>query len=75
MKLIERNLGLEVELREGIVSVIVIEKISLRLSVVEQLYLGQMGKEVDWVLVENEKNYDLSQKNRNYSGAFFIGIK
>lgn len=62
MKLIERNLGLEVDLREGIVSVIVIEKIPLRLSIVEQLYLGQMGKEVEWVLVENEKNYDLSKK-------------
>lgn len=62
MKLVERELGLEIQLKENIVSVIVIEDISLRLSIIEELYSQIMGKEGNWLLVENEKNYEISKK-------------
>ena len=62
MKLVERELGLEIQLKENIVSVIVIEDVSLRLSIIEELYSQIMGKEGNWLLVENEKNYEISKK-------------
>ena len=57
MKLVERELGFEIELRENIVSVIVLENVTDRLSFVEELYSQMLGKEGNWLLVENEKNY------------------
>lgn len=62
MKLVERELGLEIELKENVISVLVIEKVGLRLSIVEELYSQVMGKEGNWILVENEKNYELGKK-------------
>ena len=62
MKLVERELGLEIELKENVISVLVIEKVGLRLSIVEELYSQVMGKEGKWILVENEKNYELGKK-------------
>lgn len=61
MKLSERELGLEIELKENVTSVIVLEDITLRLSLIEELYLQLQGKEGNWLLAENEKNYDLSK--------------
>lgn len=62
MKLVERELGLEIELKENTVSVIVLENVEDRLSFVEELYAQVMGKEGKWLLVENEKSYDLDRK-------------
>ncbi len=61
MKLIERELGLKVELKENIISVIILEDITLRLSLIDKLYLQLTGKDGNWILVENEKNYELSK--------------
>lgn len=61
MKLIERELGLEIELKENIISVVVLEDISLRLSLIEALRLQIMGKEGNWLLTESEKSYELSK--------------
>lgn len=62
MKIIERNIGLEVELKENKIPVIVIEDIAIRLSLINSLYAEAMGKEGNWLIVENEKNYELSKK-------------
>ena len=62
MKLVERELGFVIELRENIVSVIVLENVTDRLSFVEELYSQMLGKEGNWLLVENEKNYELAKK-------------
>lgn len=62
MKLVERKFGLEIELKENITSVIVVEKLELRLSIIESLYSEIMGKEGNWLLVENEMNYELTKK-------------
>lgn len=62
MRLVERELGLELELKENVVSVIVVEDIALRLPMIENLYSQVMGKEGNWLLVENEKNYDLGKE-------------
>ena len=53
MKLVERELGFEIELRENIVSVIVLENVTDRLSFVEELYSQMLVKEGNWLLVEN----------------------
>lgn len=62
MRLIERELGLDVELKENKVSVIVVEDVAFRLPIVEGLYMQVMGKDGNWLLVENEKNYELEKK-------------
>lgn len=62
MKLVERELGLEIELKENMVSVIVLENVADRLPFVEELHSQVLGKEGNWMLVENEKNYELSKK-------------
>ena len=62
MRLIERELGLDIELKENKVSVIIVEDITFRLSIVEELYLQVMGKEGNWLLIENEKKYELAKK-------------
>lgn len=62
MRLVERELGLEIELKENVVSVIVVEDVAFRLPMVEGLYSQVMGKDGRWLLVENEKNYELSKK-------------
>lgn len=62
MKLVERELGLEIELRENTASVIVLENVADRLSFVDELYSQVMGKEGNWLLVEDEKNYELGKK-------------
>ncbi|MCF2643016.1 MAG: type II-A CRISPR-associated protein Csn2 [Lachnospiraceae bacterium] len=62
MKLVERELGLEIELRENTASVIVLEDVVGRLPFVEELYSQVMGKEGNWLLVEDEKNYELGKK-------------
>lgn len=62
MKLVERELGLEIDLKENVVSVIVVEDVALRFTIIEELYSQVMGKAGNWMLVENEKNYELSKK-------------
>lgn len=62
MKLIERELGIEVELKENIVSVLVLEQVDKRLYIIDKLYSQVNGKDGDWILVENEKKYDLSKR-------------
>lgn len=62
MRLVERELGLEIELKENVVSVIVLENVALRLHILEELYLQVNGKDGNWLLAENEKNYELSKK-------------
>lgn len=61
MKLIERELGIEIELKENTIAVLVVEDVSLRLPIIEALYLQLTGKEGNWLLVENEKTYELSK--------------
>lgn len=62
MKLVERELGLEIELKENVMSVIVVEDVTLRLPIIEGLYSQVMGKDGNWLLVENEKNFELDKK-------------
>lgn len=62
MMLIERELGLEIELKENVISVIVVECVNLRLSMIGELYLQITGKAGNWLLVENEKSYELGKK-------------
>ncbi|MGN0383627.1 MAG: type II-A CRISPR-associated protein Csn2 [Eubacterium sp.] len=62
MRLVERELGLGIEFKENVVSVIVVEDVDLRLPIVEELYSQVMGKDGNWLLAENEKNYELSKK-------------
>ncbi len=61
MRLIERELGLEIELKENVVSVIVVEDVASRLPIVDELYSQMMDKDGNWLLVENEKNYELGK--------------
>ena len=61
MRLVERELGLDIELKENIVPVIVIEDAALRLPLIEELYSQVMGKEGSWLLVENEKSFELNK--------------
>lgn len=61
MKLVERELGIQIELKEDIAAVLVVEDISFRLSLVEELYQQMSGKDGNWLLVENEKTYDFSK--------------
>lgn len=61
MKLLEREIGLEVELKENMTSVIVLEDITIRRSLLEELYSQIVGKEGNWLLVENEKAYELAK--------------
>lgn len=61
MKLLERELGLEVELKENVISVIVLEDATHRLALIEELYMQLNGKEGNWLLVEKEKSYELSK--------------
>lgn len=61
MRLIERELGLDIELKENIISVVVIEKVELRLRIIDELYSQINGIEGNWILVENEKQFDLSK--------------
>lgn len=62
MKLIERELGLEIELKENRVSVLVIEDIRQRLSLVNQLFVQTSSQDSAWILVEDEKSFDISKK-------------
>lgn len=62
MNLIEREIGLDIELKENTVAIIVIEQIDIRLPLVNGLYVQTMGKEGTWLLVENEKNYEINKK-------------
>lgn len=61
MRLIERELGLDIELKENIISVVVIEKVESRLRIIDELYSQINGSEGNWILVENEKQFDLSK--------------
>lgn len=62
MKLIERELGLEIELKENRVSILVIENVSQRMTLVSKLFEQFSGQESSWLLVEDEKSFDISKK-------------
>lgn len=62
MKLIERSLGLEIELKENVISIIVVEDITLRLPIIEELNYEMSGNDGNWLLVENEKKYEIAKK-------------
>lgn len=62
MRLVERELGLEIELKENVAAVVVVEDIAYRLPLIEGLYSQVQGKEGNWLLVKNEKNYELDKK-------------
>lgn len=62
MKLMERELGLELELQENRVAVLVIEDAARRFSLVGGLYAQSCGQEGSWLLAENEKIFALSKK-------------
>lgn len=63
MRLIERELGLEIELKENTVSILVVEKTALRPLLITELYSQIMNnQEGNWILIENEKNYELGKK-------------
>lgn len=61
MKLVERKLGIEIEIKENTVSVLVLEKVTLRLQLVEELCAQLNGQNGNWLLIENEKNYELAK--------------
>lgn len=61
MKLLERELGIEIALKENVVSVLVVEEVIRKNSLIQELYLQCMGNEGNWMLVENEKMYELSK--------------
>lgn len=62
MKLIEREFGIEIDLKENHVSVLVIENISRRLSMIHQLYGQIIGQEGTWILTDGCKSYDMKKK-------------
>ena len=62
MRLVERELGLEIELKENVAAVVVVEDIAYRLPLIDGLYSQVQGKEGNWLLVQNEKNYELDKK-------------
>lgn len=59
MKLLERELGIEIELKENVVSVFVVEDVIRKNYLIQELYLQCMGNEGNWMLVENEKVYEI----------------
>lgn len=61
MKIVERELGIQIELKENVIAVLVVEDIDFRLSLIEELYLQMSGKDGNWILIENDKTYDLSK--------------
>lgn len=61
MKLVERKLGLEIEIKENTIAVLVLENVAVRLQLVEELCAQMNGENENWLLVENEKNYELAK--------------
>lgn len=62
MKLVEREYGIEVDIKENIVSIIVLEDVKLRLSLINELFSQTSGNEGNWLLFENDKSFDLGKK-------------
>ena len=62
MKLVEREYGIEVDIKENIVSIIVLEDVKLRLPLIYELFSQTSGKEGNWLLFENDKSFDLGKK-------------
>lgn len=62
MKLVEREYGIEVDIKENIVSIIVLEDVKLRLPLINELFSQTFGKEGNWLLFENDKSFDLGKK-------------
>lgn len=62
MKLVEREYGIEVDIKENIVSIIVLEDVKLRLPLISELFSQTSGKEGNWLLFENDKSFDLGKK-------------
>lgn len=62
MKLVEREYGIEVDIKENIVSIIVLEDVKLRLTLINELFSQTSGKEGNWLLFENDKSFDLGKK-------------
>lgn len=62
MKLAEREYGIEVDIKENIVSIIVLEDVKLRLPLINELFSQTSGKEGNWLLFENDKSFDLGKK-------------
>lgn len=62
MKLVEREYGIEVDIKENIVSIIVLEDVKLRLPLINELFSQTSGKEGNWLLFENDKSFDLEKK-------------
>lgn len=62
MKLVEREYGIEVDIKENIVSIIVLEDVKLRLPLINELFSQTSGKEGNWLLFENDKGFDLGKK-------------
>ncbi len=62
MKLVEREYGIEVDIKENIVSIIVLEDVKLRLPLINELFSQTSGNEGNWLLFENDKSFDLEKK-------------
>lgn len=62
MKFVEREYGIEVDIKENIVSIIVLEDVKLRLPLINELFSQTFGKEGNWLLFENDKSFDLGKK-------------
>lgn len=62
MKLAEREYGIEVDIKENIVAIIVLEDVKLRLPLINELFSQTSGKEGNWLLFENDKSFDLGKK-------------
>lgn len=62
MKFVEREYGIEVDIKENIVSIIVLEDVKLRLPLINELFSQTSGKEGNWLLFENDKSFDLGKK-------------
>lgn len=74
MRLVERELGLEIEIKENVVSVIVLEDVASRLSIIEELYSQVSGKDGNWILVENEKSFELCKKSEMILEPFSLEL-
>ena len=59
MRLAEREIGLDIPLTENQIPVIVIEEPTLRMGLLQELYAQIQGQEGNWLLVENERSYEL----------------
>ncbi|MGN0394908.1 MAG: type II-A CRISPR-associated protein Csn2 [Coprococcus sp.] len=62
MKLVEREYGIEIELRENNIAVLVIENVCRRSLLINELYTQLLGNDGSWILADAGKSYDIKKK-------------